>query len=300
MKAIVFSLCGLVAASAPAVAQDDHAGHSIGGSTFGRVHFATSCSPAVQESFDRAVAMLHSFFYPETEKAFRAVVDQDPLCAMGYWGLAISQRPNPLTAPFPPALLKLGWENIEKARAVKPPTPRERDWIDAMATFFQDYDTIDQRTRSARYEAAMARLHDQYPDDSEAAIFYALSLLEAVDLTDKTYAKQLKAAALLEALQNTQPEHPGIPHYLIHSYDYAPIARRGLPAARRYAALATSAPHALHMPSHTFSTLGCGRTRSGPILRLTPRIGPTLRALVLQQRRIRRRLPRAITRSTSW
>jgi len=256
MRAIVFSLCGLLAVPAVVVAQDDHAGHSIGESTFGRVHFATSCSPAVQESFDRAVAMLHSFFYPETEKAFRAIVDQDPQCAMGYWGLAISQRPNPLTAPFPPALLKLGWENIEKARAMNPPTPRERDWIGAMATFFQDYDTIDQRTRSARYESAMASLHDRYPDDSEAAIFYALSLLEAVDLADKTYAKQLKAAALLEALQNAQPEHPGIPHYLIHSYDYAPIATRGLPAARRYAALATSAPHALHMPSHTFSTLG--------------------------------------------
>ena len=256
MKPIVFVLCGLLAASAPAVAQDDHAGHSAGGSTFGHVHFATSCSPAVQQRFDGAVAVLHSFFYPETEKAFRAVVDEDPQCAMGYWGLAISQRPNPLTAPFPPALLKQGWDAIQKARAASPPTPRERDWIEALALFFQDYDTVDQRTRTTRYESAMARLQGQYPDDTEASIFYALALLEAVDLTDKTYARQLKAAALLESLQNAQPDHPGIPHYLIHSYDYAPIAARGLPAARRYAALAPSAPHALHMPSHTFSTLG--------------------------------------------
>ncbi len=256
MKLIVAVLCGLLAAGGSAAAQDDHAGHSMGGSTFGRVHFATSCSPAAQEPFDRAVAMLHSFFYPETEKAFRAVLEQDPQCAMAYWGVAISQRPNPLTAPFPPDLLRQGWEAIQKARAASPPTQRERDWIEALAPFFKDYDTADQRTRSARYETAMARLHAKYPDDSEAAIFYALSLLEAVDLADKTYSRQLKAAAMLEALQKAQPEHPGIPHYLIHSYDYAPIAARGLPAARRYAALAPSAPHALHMPSHTFSTLG--------------------------------------------
>ena len=211
MKSIALAVCGLLAASAPAVAQDDHAGHSAGGSTFGRVHFATSCKPAAQKDFDRAVALLHSFFYPETEKAFRAVVDEDPQCAMGYWGLAISQRPNPLTAPFPPALLKAGWDAIQKARAASPSTPRERDWIEALAVFFQDYDTLDQRTRSTRYESGMARLHEQYPDDTEASVFYALALLEAVDLTDKTYARQLKAAALLESLQNAQPDHPGIP-----------------------------------------------------------------------------------------
>jgi hypothetical protein len=255
MKRIVLGLFGLLVAAASKIAQDEHAGHSAGGSTFGHVHFATSCSPAAQERFDQAVALLHSFFYPETEKAFRAVLEEQPKCAMAYWGLAISQRPNPLTAPFPPALLKLGWEAIQKARAASS-TLRERDWIEALAVFFQDYDSLDQRTRSERYESAMARLHEKYPGDTEATVFYALALLEAVDLTDKTYARQLKAAALLESLQAMQPDHPGIPHYLIHSYDYAPIAARGLPAARRYAALAPSAPHAWHMPSHTFSTLG--------------------------------------------
>ncbi|HXC60376.1 MAG TPA: hypothetical protein VN645_13765 [Steroidobacteraceae bacterium] len=259
MKSVIFGLSYLMVTSAPLMAQEEHAGHFGAGSTFGQVHFVTSCSPAAQEQFDRAVALLHSFFYPETEKAFRAVVGEDSQCAMGYWGLAISQRPNPLTAPFPPALLKLGWEAIEKARAARPATPRERDWIEALAVFFQGYDTVDQRTRSARYESAMARLHERYPDDTEASVFYALALLEAVDLTDRTYARQLRAAKLLESLQGAQPDHPGIPHYLIHSYDYAPIAAQGLPSARRYAALAPSAPHALHMPSHTFSTLGMWR-----------------------------------------
>ena len=223
---------------------------------FGSVHFETSCSAAVQPQFDRAVAMLHSFFYPETEKALQAIVDREPSCAMAYWGMAISTRPNPLTAPFAPALLTRGWDAIQKARAAAPKTARERDWIEALAPFFDGHDTVDQRTRTRRYSAAMEALHAKYPNDSEAAVFYALSLLEAVDLTDTTYKGQLKAAALLERRQRRQPDHPGIIHYLIHSYDYAPIAAKGLPAARRYATLAPSAPHALHMPSHIFSTLG--------------------------------------------
>jgi tetratricopeptide (TPR) repeat protein len=249
-------LCCTVAVSAATVlAQNDHAGHG-GGDAFGRVHFQTSCSPAVQADFDRGVAMLHSFFYPETEKAFRSVAERDPSCAIAYWGIAISQRPNPLTAPFSDALLKQGWESVEKARTTGSPTALEREWIDALVPFFQDYQSVGQRVRSERYETAMARLHARHPQDAEVTAFYALALLEAVDLSDKTYAKQLTAAALLEPLQRANPDHPGIPHYLIHAYDYAPIASKGLPAARRYATLAPSAPHALHMPSHTFSTLG--------------------------------------------
>jgi len=235
----------------PAAAQTGHEGHE-----FGSVHFEISCSTDSQQQFDRAVAMLHSFFYPETDKAFKAIAAKEPACAMAQWGVAISQRPNPLTPPFAPANLKQGWDAIQNARAATTSTPRERDWIEAMAVFFQDYDTVPQRIRTARYTDAMARLHAKYPTDTEASTFYALSLLEAVDLSDKTYTSQLKAAAILEQLETTQPEHPGIPHYLIHSYDYAPIAEKGLPAARRYAALASSAPHAVHMPSHIFSTLG--------------------------------------------
>ena len=250
MLAVVFAGVWLVVS-----AQDEHAGHTVNGD-FGTVHFEISCSPAAQQQFDRAVAMLHSFFYPETEKAFRGIVEKEPSCAMAYWGIAISQRPNPLISPFSPDLLKTGWDAIQKARAAAPKTQRERDWIEALTLFFQNYDTVDQRTRTARYEMAMERLYSRYATDKETAVFYALALLEAVDLSDKTYSKQLKAAGILERLQKTQPDHPGIVHYLIHSYDYAPIAAKGLPAARRYAALAPSAPHALHMPSHIFSTLG--------------------------------------------
>jgi hypothetical protein len=223
---------------------------------FGDVNFPVSCSAGAQTQFNRAVAMLHSFFFPETVKAFTALAAQEPSCAMAYWGVAISQRPNPLVAPFPAAMMKNGWHAIEAGRAAGAKTQREKDWIEALAAFFKDYETVDLRTRTLAYEAAMGRLTERYPDDSEAAIFYALALNEAVDLSDKTYAKQFKAAAILQAIEAEQPNHPGIPHYLIHTYDFAPICRQGLPAAQRYAELAPAAPHALHMPSHIYSMLG--------------------------------------------
>jgi hypothetical protein len=239
----------------PAWAQDEHAAHSAH-EHFGRVHIPISCSQDAQRQFDRAVAMLHSFFYPETIKAFNAIAQAEPSCAMAYWGVAISQRPNPLVPPFSPEDLQAGWSAIEKARSARAASQYERDWIEALSVFFEHYDTLDQKTRTAKYEAAMAKLHERYPQDTEVAVFYALALNEAVDLADKSYSRQLKAAAILEQLAQAQPDHPGIAHLLIHSYDYAPIAARGLPAARRYAALEPSAPHALHMPSHIFSTLG--------------------------------------------
>jgi hypothetical protein len=236
-------------------AQNEHADHSAG-EHFGSVHFPISCSQDAQRQFDRAVAILHSFFYPETVKAFSAIAQAEPSCAMAYWGVAISQRPNPLVPPFSQEALQAGWDAIEKARSARAPTQRELDWIEALSVFFEHYDTLDQKTRTAGYEAAMAKMHERYPQDTEVAVFYALALNEAVDLADKSYSRQLKAAAILEQLAPSLPDHPGIAHLLIHSYDYAPIAARGLPAARRYAALEPSAPHALHMPSHIFSTLG--------------------------------------------
>jgi hypothetical protein len=243
----------LALASANIWAQAEHSEH------FGTAHLTTSCSADLTPQFDRAVAMLHSFFFPETVKAFTAIATADPSCAMAYWGIAMSQRPNPLVPPFSKELLQAGWDAIKKARAANAPTPRERDWIEAVAQFYEDSDTVDQKTRTARYERAMSNLHERYPEDTEIAVFYALALNEAVDLTDKSYYRQLKAAAILEPLAQRFPDHPGIAHLIIHSYDYAPIAARGLPAARRYAALAPSAPHALHMPSHIFSTLGMWR-----------------------------------------
>ena len=222
----------------------------------GEVDFPISCSPAAQQQFNRAVAMQHSFFFPETVKAFSAIAEKEPSCAMAYWGIAISQRPNPLVGPFPGDVLKLGWEAIEKARAASQKTGREIAWIEALAAYYQDYATVPQQRRTANYEAAMARLWARDPDDAEAAIFYALALNEAADPADKTYAKQLKAADILEKLESKYPNHPGIAHYIIHSYDYPELAMRGVLAAARCARLAPSAPHALHMPSHIYSTLG--------------------------------------------
>src|SRR3954471_4135479 len=222
----------------------------------GEVNFPISCSPAAQQQFNRAVAMQHSFFFPETVKAFTAISEKEPSCAMANWGIAISQRPNPLVGPFPGDVLKRGWDAVEKARAASQKTEREIAWIEALAAFYQDYATASQQKRTAKYEAAMAQLSARYPDDVEAAIFYALALNEAADPVDKTYAKQLKAAEILEKLEPRYPNHPGIPHYIIHSYDYPELAMRGVIAAARCAQLAPSAPHALHMPSHVFSTLG--------------------------------------------
>jgi tetratricopeptide (TPR) repeat protein len=221
----------------------------------GDVRFPISCSE-VQPEFNRALALLHNFFFPETVKAFRAIIARDPNCAIAYWGLAMSQRPNPLVPPFPPALLKAGWEAVQQGKAANNRSPREAEYLAAMEVFYKDYDQIDQGTRTRLYEQAMQRLHEHYPDDPEAAIFYALALNEAVDFNDKNFTKQLKAAAILNAEAQKQPNHPGIAHYLIHSYDFAPLAAMCLPTAHLYDKIAATAPHALHMPSHIYSMLG--------------------------------------------
>ncbi len=224
----------------------------------GTVHFPISCTPAAQQQFDRALAMLHSFWYPQGLNAFGEVTKTDPSCAMGYWGIAISRRANPLVSAPDPAVLKDGLEAIDKAKAIGAKTQRERDYIAAMETYYRDWEKLDYRTRVLAYEKAMEQLYLRYPDDPEAAIFYALAMNEAVTVlpADKNYTRQLKAAAILEKVLAAQPEHPGALHYLIHSYDFPPLADRGLPAARRFGDVAPSAPHALHMPSHIYSMLG--------------------------------------------
>src|SRR5260221_5167308 len=222
----------------------------------GEVDFPISCSPVAQQQFNRAVAMLHSFFFPETVNAFQSIAEKEPSCAMTYWGIAISQRPNPLVGPFPGDVVRRAWKAIEKAGAASQKAEREIVGIEALAAYSQNYAIVPQQKRRGNYEAAMARLWARYPDDAEAAIFYALALNEAADPADKTYVKQLKAADILEKLEVKYPNHPGIPHYIIHSYDYPELAMRGVFAAARCARLAPSAPHALHMPSHIYSTLG--------------------------------------------
>jgi hypothetical protein len=226
------------------------------GQEFGEVHFSISCSLDAQRQFDRAIAMLHSFFFPETIRAFMAIAQNEPSCAMAYWGIAISQRPNPLIEPFSREALKEGAAAIQKGRAAGQQTAREREWIEALAHFFEGYAVSLQSARTLNYEAAMRRLHEHYPEDSEAAIFYALALLEAVNPGDRSYRRQLQAATILEQLDPKYPTHPGISHYLIHAYDYPGLAERGLAAAARCTHLAPAAPHALHMPSHIFARLG--------------------------------------------
>jgi tetratricopeptide (TPR) repeat protein len=221
----------------------------------GDVHFATSCTPAAQQQFDRAVAILHSFWYEEAVKAFTAVTETDPSCAIGYWGVAMSHW-YPLWYPPSEAALKAGSSAVEQARAAGAKTQRERDYIAAIATFYEGWDELDHRSRSLAYEKAMEQVHESYPDDREAGVFYALARNATALPTDKTYANQLEAAEILESVFAGQPNHPGVAHYLIHSYDSTPLAERGLSPARRYAAIALAVPHALHMPSHIFTRLG--------------------------------------------
>src|SRR5437016_9774999 len=237
----------------PLLAHEDDA--AAGQGRFGKVNCPTSCSAAVQPQFERAVAMLHSFFFPEHIKAFQAVIKADPGCAMAYWGLAISQRGNPLVPPWPEENLKRALEAIQQGKALAK-TERERDWLNALEVVYKDYDKAPVSERSKRYERAMEELARKYPEDKEASIFYALALLEAVDHADKTYARQLKAGGILEPIDREQPAHPGLAHYIIHTYDFEPLAARGVSAADKYARVAPSAPHAQHMPSHIYSILG--------------------------------------------
>ena len=220
----------------------------------GRVLFKTSCTPEAQKQFERALGMLHSFFFPETVKAFTAIPETDPGCAIAYWGIAVSTRPNPLVGPFDAATLKRGLDAVEKGKAIGARTQRERDWLAAIEEFYKDFDRIDQDTRSKNYERAMEALARKYPNDVEAKVFYALALNETFD--HKTMGNLEKAVRILEPLDKKYPDHPGITHYLIHSYDFAPIAKRGVPAANKYAKIAPSAPHAQHMPSHIYSMVG--------------------------------------------
>ncbi len=221
----------------------------------GQVEFPISCTPAAQQQFNRAVATLHSFWYEEAVKAFTTVAETDKDCAMAYWGVAMSEW-YPLWYPPSPAMLKAGAEAVARAQSIGAKTARERDYIETIAAFYRDSDKLDHRTRSVAYENAMEQLYLRYPDDREAAVFYALALNATAQLTDKTYAQQKKAAKILEQVFAEQPNHPGAAHYLIHSYDSPPLADLGLPAAICYARIAPSVPHALHMPSHIFVRLG--------------------------------------------
>src|SRR3989442_2681892 len=221
----------------------------------GQVRFAASCRADVQKPFERAVALLHSFWYLEAAKAFTAVAQADPDCAISYWGLAMSNWTQ-IWSPPPPAALKRGWEAVEKAKAASAKTARERDFVAAAEAFFKDADKVDHRTRALAYGKVMEQMAQRYPNDREVMAFYALSLQATADPHDKTYASQKRSAEIAEKIFAAEPDHPGAAHYMIHGYDYPPLAPQGLPAARRYAQFAPSVPHALHMPSHIYVLLG--------------------------------------------
>lgn len=222
----------------------------------GEVNFPVSCSAAAQKDFNRAMALFHSFWFDPAKKSFAKVAEQDQECGMAHWGIAIMSMGNPLAWPPNPNALKAGATAMADAQRVGTKSERERDYIAALSTFFKDRETADHRTRTVALEKAMESLAAKYPSDDEAQILYALVLNVTAQPTDKTFANQLKAASILEPLLNKYPKHPGVAHYLIHTYDYAELAEKGLPAARAYARIAPSAPHALHMPSHIFSRVG--------------------------------------------
>ncbi|MGH7846977.1 MAG: tetratricopeptide repeat protein [Candidatus Binatia bacterium] len=221
----------------------------------GQVRFPVSCTVGAQKEFDRALAALHSFWYEEALSAFTVVTETDPRCAMGYWGIAMSIY-YPLWVPPSQATLKKGMNAIEKAKSIGAKSDRERSYIAAIEVFYKDSNKLDHRTRAVAYEKAMEQIYLRYPEDQEAAVFYALALNATAPPADNTYAKQLKAGEILEKVFAEQPNHPGVAHYIIHSYDNPPLASRGLPAAQRYAKIAPAVPHAQHMPSHVFTRLG--------------------------------------------
>ena len=222
----------------------------------GEVNFPVSCNVAAQKHFQRAAALYHSFDWPRVTKAFETVLEADPQCAMAWWGIALATLDNPFIWPITAKQVADGWAAIEKAKAIGAKTQRERDYIAALELFYKDGNTVAHGKRALAYESAMEKLAKAYSDDIEAQVLYAITVSANFEPTDKKYTKQLKAAKLLEPIFKKHPEHPGAAHYLIHSYDYPPIAAKGLDAARRYAAIAPSAPHALHMPSHIFTRVG--------------------------------------------
>ena len=254
---ITACLCAGLAASAPAFAQEDHSQHKgKAGSSVGTVSFDTSCAPTVKDAFNHAVAELHSFWFAEARSGFEGVLKTDPSCAIAYWGIALTHWGNPFGGLRSPQVIAAGKAAIEKGQTTGSPTPRERGYIDAVAGLFSSADPATQRARVVAYEGATELVAANNPTDVEARIFWALAIAQTALPTDKTYAQNLKSAEILEPLYKKMPNHPGLAHYIIHAYDVPALAERALPAARAYADIAPSVPHALHMPSHTFTRAG--------------------------------------------
>src|SRR4029077_3699501 len=255
LRARIIGSCVLILAAGSSVAQEHQ--HAMAVERLGTVRFATSCNRAAQKQFDRAVALLHSFQFVHAIDGFNATLKADPTCAMAYWGIALSQWSNPFSAGLKAASqLQDGRRAAERGQAIDATTERQRAYIAAVLKLYADFEKTPQQVRLLAYRDAMAEVAAHYPQDHEASIFYALALAASEEPTDKTYASRLKAGGILEALFALEPEHPGLAHYIIHTYDVPPLAGRALQAARRYSVIAPDAPHALHMPSHTFTRVG--------------------------------------------
>jgi tetratricopeptide (TPR) repeat protein len=222
---------------------------------FGTVDFLVTGSEKIKADFNLAVEMLHSFEYEEAEKVFAKIIDEEPQCAMAYWGVAMCNY-HALWTPPTEAELKKGAKASEIANSITQKSAKEAAYIDAISSFYKDWDKTDHHTRTLAFEKGMEKLYESYPGDKEVAVFYALALDAAADPADKSFANQKKAGTILTALYVNEPNHPGIAHYIIHTYDYPELASLALPVARRYASIAPSSAHALHMPSHIFTRLG--------------------------------------------
>jgi tetratricopeptide (TPR) repeat protein len=254
LKTTAFVAATLFAAQA--FAHEDDAKKSSS-QVLGQVSFKTSCSKAAQPKFNRAVALLHSFWYTEAEAAFKDIVAQEPGCTIAYWGLASILMNNPIAGQGSVGKApEMAQAALEQARANPPKTQRERDYLEAVSAYYKDFAQRTERERQQARAEAYQKLAAKYPADDEAQIFYAVYLAATQSLNDKTYGPTLKAAGILEQQFKKYPQHPGVAHYLIHSYDYPPIAQKGVSAARRYAKIAPDAPHAQHMPSHIFTRVG--------------------------------------------
>ncbi len=259
MKKIAWLLLLSFCFTAAAFADDDKEHHhheDLTETQLGKVHFPISCAASVQHPFERGVALQHSFWYEEAEKEFEEIAKNDPHCAMAHWGVAMSIWHQLWNEPDAKVIAR-GLSEVRTAEKLsEKATPREKAYIAAIAAFYSDSEKLDHAARAKAYSDAMKKVYVSYPDDHEAAAFYALSLLASEPHHDATFANRKEAAAILEKLFAIEPDHPGVAHYLIHSYDKPQLAQLGIPAARRYAQVAPAAPHALHMPSHIFARVG--------------------------------------------
>lgn len=251
----IWAVCILATLSVASMADEGHHHEELTQDQLGTVHFPVTCSPDSQKAFEKGVALLHSFWYEEAEKTFIDIEKQDPKCAMAYWGESMSLWHQLWNRPDA-AVIKRASQQLKQAEKVKPTSDRERDYIHAIEAFYSNSKKMDYEMRARAYSTAMEKVYRKYPDDHEAAAFYALSLLASEPDNDTTFANRKQAAAILEKLFAIEPNHPGIAHYLIHTYDKPQLAELGLPAARRYAQIAPVAPHAVHMPSHIFARVG--------------------------------------------